>query len=46
MGRGKEEATIERGYTSLTRYERRLLIGYVMFGRVGVPAQDKLYAFS
>ena len=37
---------IERGYTSLTRYERRHLVGYLTFGRVGVPAHDKLYAFS
>ncbi|WHZ27454.1 MAG: hypothetical protein OJF51_002251 [Nitrospira sp.] len=36
---------VGRGYTSLTRYERRPLVDYLMFGRVGVPAHHKLYTF-
>ncbi|MFY4729924.1 hypothetical protein ACOSYY_12750 [Nitrospira sp. BLG_2] len=37
---------IGRGYTWLTRYERRPLVDSLMFGRVGVPAHYQLYAFS
>ncbi|NGZ61206.1 MAG: hypothetical protein CV081_12000 [Nitrospira sp. LK265] len=44
-GGGMWEVVIERGYTSLTRYERRPLPGYLMFGRVGVPAHEQIYAF-
>ena len=42
----RERRVIKRGYTWLTRYERRRLVGYLMFGRVGVPAHNELYAFS